>query len=46
MVTSESVSESDENLIGFVVRTVEGLRDDVATMRGEMVTRNKFEAGQ
>lgn len=37
------MSESNEKLIGFIASTVERLRDDVATMRGEMVTRNSFE---
>ena len=44
VVTSELVSESNDNLIGFIASTVERLRDDLATMRGEMVTRNTFEA--
>ena len=44
MVTSDSVSESNDNMIGFIASTVERLRDDLATMRGEMVTRNTFEA--
>jgi hypothetical protein len=45
VIVSESVSESNDNLIGFIASTVETLRDDVATIRGEMVTKNAFEAG-
>ena len=44
MFTS-SVSESNDNLIGFIASTVEKLSDDMATMRDAMVTTNVFEAG-
>jgi len=33
------VSESNENLIGFIASTVEKLRDDVENMRREMATK-------
>jgi hypothetical protein len=33
------VSESNDNLIGFIASTVESLRDEIVTMRGEMATK-------
>ena len=39
MLTSKLVSESNDNLIGFIASTVETLRDDVITMREQMATR-------
>jgi hypothetical protein len=45
VIASESVSGSNDNLIGFIASTVEKLSDDVATMRDEMVTKNAFAAG-
>ena len=40
MLASKSVAESnDNNLIGFIASTVENLRDDVATMREQMATK-------
>src|SRR5256714_12440263 len=33
------MSESNDNLIGFIAATVETLRDDVTTMRRQMATR-------
>jgi len=33
------VSESNENLIGFIASTVEKLRDEVANMREQMATK-------
>jgi len=39
VITSDSVSESNENLIGFIASTVETLRNDVATMRKQMATK-------
>ena len=44
MITSESLAESNENLIGFIASSVEKLRDDVASIRAEMVTKSAFEA--
>jgi len=38
------VSESNDNLIGFIASTVETIRDEVTTIRGEMVTKTTFEA--
>ena len=45
VIASESVSESNDNLIGFIASTVEKLSDDVGTMRQQMVTKDAFEAG-
>src|SRR2546423_7927372 len=39
VLTSKSMSESNDNLIGFIASTVETLRDDVARMRPQMATR-------
>ena len=39
MVTSDSVSESNENLIGFIASTVEKLSDDVARISAQMATK-------
>lgn len=39
MLTSKSMSESNDNLIGFIASTVETLRDEVTTMRQQMATR-------
>ena len=39
MLASELVSESNDNLIGFIASTVETLRDDVAKMRERMATK-------
>ena len=39
MLVSKSVSESNDNLIGFIASNVEKLRDDVETMRGQMSTK-------
>ena len=39
MLASELVSESNDNLIGFIASTVETLRDDVAKMREQMATK-------
>src|SRR2546421_9541834 len=39
VLTSKSMSESNDNLIGFMASTVETLRDDVAKMREQMATR-------
>ena len=36
--------EPNNNLIGFIASTVETLRDDVGTIRNEMVTKSSFEA--
>jgi len=44
MLASELVSESNDNLIGFIASTVETIRDEVTTIRGEMVTKTVFEA--
>ena len=44
MITSESLAESNDNLIGFIASSVEKLRDDVASVRAEMVTKSAFEA--
>jgi len=44
MLASELVSESNDNLIGFIASTVEPIRDEVTTIRGEMVTKTVFEA--
>ena len=40
VIASESVSESNDNLIGFIASTVEKLSDDVATMRQQMATKD------
>ena len=38
------VSESNNNnVIGFIASTVETMRDDISTMRKEMVTRDTFD---
>jgi len=39
VITSDLVSESSENLIGFIASTVEKLRDEVANMREQMATK-------
>ena len=39
MLASKLVSESNDNLIGFIASTVETLRDDVAKMREQMATK-------
>jgi 23S rRNA U2552 (ribose-2'-O)-methylase RlmE/FtsJ len=39
LVASDSVSESNENLIGFIASTVEKLSDDVATISAQMATK-------
>lgn len=39
MLASKSMSESNDNLIGFIASTVETLRDDVAKMREQMATK-------
>jgi hypothetical protein len=39
VVTSDSVSESNENLIGFIASTVEKLSDDVARISAQMATK-------
>ena len=45
MITSKSMTEStNDNLIGFIASTVETIRDEVTTIRGEMVTKTTFEA--
>ena len=45
MLASELVSESNnDNLIGFIASSVEKLRDDVTSIRAEMVTKSAFEA--
>ncbi len=36
------VSESNDNLIGFIASTVEKLRDDVESIRGEMTTKTEL----
>ena len=38
------MAESNDNLIGFIASSVEKLRDDVASIRAEMVTKSAFEA--
>lgn len=41
----EDVAESNDNdVIGFIASTVETLRDDVVSMRSEMVTKSVFDA--
>ena len=40
-VTGES---NQNNLIGFIASTVETMRDDMTTMRSEMVTKSMFDA--
>ncbi|HYX29064.1 MAG TPA: hypothetical protein VE863_10895 [Pyrinomonadaceae bacterium] len=40
MITSKSVAESNENLIGFIASTVETLRDQMATLRDQMATKS------
>ena len=37
------MAESNDNLIGFIASSVEKLRDDVASIRAEMVTKSAFE---
>ena len=44
MITSKSLAESNDNLIGFIASSVEKLRDDVTSIRAEMVTKSAFEA--
>ena len=44
VITSESLAESNDNLIGFIASSVEKLRDDVTSIRAEMVTKSAFEA--
>ena len=44
MITSESLAESNDSLIGFIASSVEKLRDDVTSIRAEMVTKSAFEA--
>ena len=44
MIISESLAESNDNLIGFIASSVEKLRDDVTSIRAEMVTKSAFEA--
>ena len=45
VLASELVSESNnDNLIGFIASTVETIREEVTTIRAEMVTRTTFEA--
>ena len=45
VLTSKSVAESNnDNLIGFIASTVETIREEVTTIRGEMVTKATFEA--
>jgi len=44
VLASKLVSESNDNLIGFIASTVETIRDEVTTIRGEMVTKTTFEA--
>jgi len=44
VIASESVSESNDNLIGFIASTIETVRAEVTTIRGEMVTKTTFEA--
>ena len=39
VLASKLVSESNDNLIGFIASTVETLRDDVAKMREQMATK-------
>ncbi|HEY3102071.1 MAG TPA: hypothetical protein VGJ69_00675 [Pyrinomonadaceae bacterium] len=42
--SSPTVAESNNNkVIGFIASTVETLRDDMASMRSEMVTRGAFD---
>jgi len=38
------LAESNDNLIGFIASSVEKLRDDVTSIRAEMVTKSAFEA--
>ena len=38
------MAESNDNLIGFIASSVEKLRDDVTSIRAEMVTKSAFEA--
>ena len=33
------VSESNDNLIGYIASTIEAMRDELATMRSEMATK-------
>lgn len=42
--TITSVSENDKNLINFIATTVETLRDQVETMRVQMVTKDDLAA--
>src|SRR6266516_3515934 len=45
VLASKSVAESNnDNLIGFIASTVETIRDEVTSIRGEMVTKATFEA--
>ena len=44
MIRSESLAESNDNLIGFIASSVEKLRDDVTSIFAEMVTKRAFEA--
>jgi hypothetical protein len=44
VITSKSLAESNDNLIGFIAGNVEKLRDDVTSMRAQMVTKSAFEA--
>jgi len=37
------LAESNDNLIGFIASSVEKLRDDVTSIRAEMVTKSAFE---
>ena len=38
------MAESNDNLIGFIASSVEKLRDDVTSIRAEIVTKSAFEA--
>jgi hypothetical protein len=38
------LAESNDNLIGFIASNMEKLRDDVTSIRAEMVTKSVFEA--
>ena len=37
-------NSDEENLIGFIAGAVETIREDVATIRGEMASKSQLEA--
>jgi hypothetical protein len=44
LVSQEMAERNGDNVIGFIASTVESIRDELTTVRAEMVTRTALDA--